>query len=158
MPLIHLTTFIQSPPDRLFNLSLSVDLHKFCMKVYKEQIVGGVTSGLLILNDTVTWKAKHLFRERYLKIKITQLKAPDYFVEEQVQGNFSLMKHEHYFKPIENGALMIDQFQYETKFGNFGKLVNHLYLENYLTRVLAQRNNGIKKVAESDQWKQFLNK
>ncbi len=158
MRLIHLTSFIQSPPDRLFNLSLSVDLHKFSMKLYKEQVFGTVTSGQLNLNDTVTWKAKHLLKDRFLKIKITQLKAPDYFVEEQVQGSFSLMKHEHYFKPIDNGTLMIDQFRYETKFGKFGKIFNRLYLEKYLTRVLTQRNNIIKKVAESEQWKQFLNK
>ncbi|HEV7620204.1 MAG TPA: SRPBCC family protein [Flavisolibacter sp.] len=158
MSFIHLTTFVQAPAERLFNLSLSVDLHKQSMTRYKEEIIDGLKHGQMNLNDTVTWKAKHLFRERTLKTKITQLKEPDYFIDEQVEGSFVFMKHEHYFKPIENGTFMIDQFRYKIKYGNAGKLLNKIFLEKYITRLLNERNMIIKKIAESDQWKQFLNK
>lgn len=155
MPFIHLTTFIAAPQERVFDLSRSVALHKASMKDHDEKIVDGTMSGLMNLNDTVTWTAKHLFKQRRLKIKITKLQRPDYFVDEQEAGDFKLMKHEHYFKPIENGTIMIDQFHFETR-GFMGRLVNRFYLEKYMTQLLKLRNKMIKEVAEGNAWKQYL--
>ncbi|MGZ5286743.1 MAG: SRPBCC family protein [Flavisolibacter sp.] len=156
MSFIHLTNFIAAPQDRVFDLSRSVDLHKLSMKGYGEKIVEGTFNGLMKQDDTVTWMAKHLFKERKLKVKITRYERPDYFVDEQVEGDFGMMKHEHYFKPIENGTIMIDQFHYEMKNSVLGKLVNRFYLEKYMTSLLNQRNQAIKLAAESNQWKQIL--
>jgi len=155
MPFIHLTTFIAAPQDRVFDLSRSVALHKASMKDHEEKIVDGTMSGLMNLNDTVTWTAKHLFKQRRLKIRITKFQHPEYFIDEQEAGDFKMMKHEHYFKPIENGTIMIDQFHFETT-GFIGKLVSRLYLEKYMTQLLKRRNKTIKEVAEGNLWKQYL--
>jgi ligand-binding SRPBCC domain-containing protein len=156
MPFIHLTTFIAAPQERVFDLSRNVSLHKKSMSDHNEKIVAGTMSGLMDMGDTVTWSAKHLFKERTLKIKITQIKRPDFFVDEQVEGAFPMMKHEHYFKPIENGTIMIDQFRFETGKGLIGRMLNSLYLEKYMTRLLNKRNEMIRQVAEGNQWKQYL--
>jgi ligand-binding SRPBCC domain-containing protein len=155
MPFIHLTTFIAAPQERVFDLSRSVALHKSSMKDHDEKIVDGTMSGLMNLNDTVTWTAKHLFKQRRLKIRITKLNRPEYFIDEQEAGDFKLMKHEHYFKPIENGTIMIDQFHFETR-GFMGNFVNRFYLEKYMTQLLKLRNKMIKEVAEGNGWKQYL--
>jgi len=155
MPFIHLTTFIAAPQERVFDLSRSVALHKSSMKDHDEKIVDGTMSGLMNLNDTVTWTAKHLFKQRRLKIRITKLNRPEYFIDEQEAGDFKLMKHEHYFKPIENGTIMIDQFHFETR-GFMGSLVNKFYLEKYMTQLLKLRNKMIKAMAEGNGWKQYL--
>jgi ligand-binding SRPBCC domain-containing protein len=155
MPFIHLTTFIAAPQERVFDLSRSVALHKSSMKDHDEKIVDGTMSGLMNLNDTVTWTAKHLFKQRRLKIRITKLQRPEYFIDEQEAGDFKLMKHEHYFKPIENGTIMIDQFHFETR-GFMGNFVNRFYLEKYMTQLLKLRNKMIKEVAEGNGWKQYL--
>jgi ligand-binding SRPBCC domain-containing protein len=157
MPFIHLTTFIAAPQERVFNLGRSVDLHKASMKHYEEKIVNGTMTGLMNLNDTVTWTAKHLFKQRRLKIKVTKFHAPEYFIDEQEEGDFKMMKHEHYFKPIENGTIMIDQFHFETPYGTIGRLINNFYLEKYMTRLLKERNAMIKETAEGNLWKQYLN-
>jgi len=156
MPFVHLTTFIAAPQQRVFDLSRSVDLHRASMKHHEEKIIDGSMNGLMKLNDTVTWTAKHFFKQRRLKIKITQLQKPDFFVDEQQEGDFEMMKHEHYFKPIENGTIMIDQFHFETPYGLIGKIINKLYLEKYMTKLLNQRNQVIKDAAESNLWKQYL--
>jgi ligand-binding SRPBCC domain-containing protein len=156
MPYIHLTTFIEAPRERVFDLSRSVDLHKSSMKHHEEQVINGVMNGLMNMNDDVTWKAKHLFKVRTLKIKITQMQRPDFFCDEQVSGDFLTLKHEHYFKPIENGTIMIDQFRYELKKSFITKLVNRFYLEKYMTKLLEESNAVIKAAAEGNQWKQFL--
>jgi hypothetical protein len=59
MSFIHLTTFIAAPQERVFDLARSVDVHKYSMTNYREQIVKGTMTGLMGLNDEVTWKAKH---------------------------------------------------------------------------------------------------
>ena len=157
MPFIHLTTFIAAPQERVFDLSRSISLHKQSMTKHEEKVIEGTTSGLMNLNDTVTWSAKHLMKQRILKVQITKMQSPDFFVDEQVRGDFAMMKHEHYFKPIENGTIMIDQFHYEVPKGLAGKLVNRFYLEKYITGLLAKRNEMIKTAAEGNQWKQFIN-
>jgi ligand-binding SRPBCC domain-containing protein len=156
MPYIHLTTFIAAPVERVFNLSRSIDLHKQSMKRYSEAAVQGTTFGLMGLGETVTFRAKHLFKERLLKMKITFLQSPHTFTDEQVEGGFEMLKHEHYFKPIQNGTLMIDQFRYEIKSGRLSDLFNKVYLTKYMERLLEERNTMIKEVAEGPQWKKFL--
>jgi ligand-binding SRPBCC domain-containing protein len=157
MPFIHLTTFIAAPQERVFDLSRSVDLHKASMKEHDEKIVDGTMSGLMNLEDTVTWTAKHIIKQRRLRIRITKFQRPEYFIDEQDQGDFVMMKHEHFFKSIENGTIMIDQFHFETPRGLIGKLINSIYLEKYMTRLLNERNKMIKQIAESNLWRQYLN-
>ena len=156
MAFIHLTTFIEAPCERVFDLSRHVSVHKQSMTKYKETIVNSF-SGLMDLNDEVIWKARHLFKERILSVKISAIKRPGYFMDEQVKGDFKMMKHEHYFKPVTNGTLMIDQFNYELPLGVMGKLADKLYLEKYIRKLLSERNAIIRQIAESNQWKQYLN-
>ena len=156
MPTIHLTTFIAAPVDRVFDLSRSIELHKESMKKYKEEAAGGTRFGLVEKEDVIIWRAKHLFKTRYLKVKITDLKKPEKFTDEQVEGNFKLMKHEHHFKPCENGTIMIDLFSYDVPFGGMGKIFDKVYLKKYMSNLLNQRNRVIKDFAESNKWQRLL--
>ena len=117
MPKIHLTTFIQAPAERVFDLCRHIDLHKQSMAKYKEVTVAGIQFGMIEKDDTVTWKARHLFKKRFLRVKVSEMKKHEMFTDEQVQGDFKIMKHEHYFKPCDNGTLLIDLFHFESKFG-----------------------------------------
>lgn len=152
MPTIHLTTFIAAPADRVFDLSRSIDLHRKSMAHTAEEAIAGTTSGLIGLNETVTWKAKHVYKTRILKSVISALDRPYSFTDEMVDGDFRSMKHEHHFKPIENGTLLIDLLSFETPYGVIGHLVNHFYLTGYLHKLLEQRNKVIKEYAESEKW------
>lgn len=156
MPTIHLTTFVQAPPLRVFDLSRSIDLHKKSMAHTREEAVGGTRMGLINYDEFVTWKAKHLGKIRLLKSRISAMKSPDFFTDEMMEGDFRSLKHEHHFKPVENGTLMIDYMHYEMPYGLIGRLVDKFYLRKYLTRLLETRNSAIKKCAETEQWKQFI--
>jgi ligand-binding SRPBCC domain-containing protein len=158
MPTIHLTTFIAAPPDRVFDLSRSIDLHRKSMAHTKEEVVGGVTSGLMEFQEFVTWKAKHLLRTRILKSKIVAMSRPLSFTDEMVEGDFKALRHEHHFKKIDNGTLLIDLFHFESPYGALGRLVNQIYLTRYMKQLLEGRNLVIKEYAESEKWKFILNK
>ncbi|WP_205508179.1 SRPBCC family protein [Longitalea arenae] len=158
MPIIHLTTFIAAPIERVFDLSRSIELHKKSMANYREQAVAGTVMGLINLNETVTWKAKHLMKTRVLQVQITSMERPFSFTDEMKKGDFKKMKHEHHFKAIENGTLMIDIFNYEAPYGGLGKFIGGIYLTGYLEKLLEQRNQLIKEYAESNKWQHVLDK
>jgi ligand-binding SRPBCC domain-containing protein len=156
MPEIHLTTFIAAPIERVFDLSCSVDLHKHSMTKHKEEPIGSLINGLVKEGDELIWKAHHLFKTRLLKVKVTAFDRPNSFTDEQVTGDFSSMKHQHFFKPAENGTIMIDIFWFDSPYGFAGKILNSLYLTNYMKKLLEERNKQIKEVAESNRWKNYV--
>ncbi len=156
MPAIHLTTFINAPVQRVFDLSRSINLHKKSLERTGEIAVAGTTTGLINLNETVTWQAKHLGKKRLLKIKISALNSPASFTDEMIEGDLRSMRHEHHFKQVENGTIMIDLFYFETPYGMIGKILNRVYLTRYLRRLLEQRNQFIKEYAESTKGQQLL--
>lgn len=156
MPTIHLTTFIAAPAEIVFDLSRHIGLHRESMSKHREEAVAGTRFGLIDKDETVTWKARHLFRERLLRVKVTDLEKARRFVDEQVMGDFRMMKHEHHFKACENGTLLIDLFHFESPYGILGHWFNNLYLTRYLRNLLEQRNKTIKEYAESGRWKNLL--
>ena len=123
-----------------------------------EEAIAGTTSGLIGLNETVTWKARHLRRTRIFKSKITAMSEPLSFTDEMVQGDFKSVRHEHHFKKIDNGTLLIDIFTFESPYGGLGRLAERLFLTRYMKNLLEIRNQMIKEYAESEKWKFILNK
>ncbi|HEY4061806.1 MAG TPA: SRPBCC family protein [Puia sp.] len=158
MPTIHLTTFVAAPADRVFDLCRSIDLHRKSMAHTGEEAISGTTNGLIGLEETVTWKAKHLLKTRILKSKIVAMNKPLSFTDEMVNGDFKSLRHEHHFKKIDNGTLLIDLFHFESPYGGLGRLANQLFLTRYMRKLLEQRNGVIKDYAETDKWKFILNR
>jgi len=156
MPKIHLTTVIHAPAEIVFDLSRSINLHEKSMAQTNEKAIAGTVTGLIQKGETVTWQAKHLFKNRILRVEITEMKPWTSFIDEMKQGDFKSMKHHHYFKPIDNGTIMIDEFYFQSPYGFLGRIVNHFFLTRYMTRLLTQRNEIIKQYAETGRWKTVL--
>lgn len=157
MAKIHLTTVINAPVERVFDLSRSINMHKISTAATKEEAIAGTTSGLISENETVTWQAKHFFKVRRFTSKITSMKMPVQFTDQMVHGDFKSFQHEHHFKPIINGTLMIDIIEFESPYGFLGNLANKIFLKSYLQKLLQQRNTVIKEYAETQKWKAVLN-
>ena len=157
MPSLHLTTFIHAPAERVFDLSRSISLHKLSMNQSEERAIAGITSGLMDINDSVTWQAYHLFRKRILQMRISQMHRPDFFEDTMTVGDFKMLCHQHYFKSADNGTVLIDLLFFETPYGLLGKWLNKLYLTGYLKHLLQTRNRYIKEYAESEKWQTILN-
>ena len=158
MPTIHLTTFIAAPTAIVFDLFRHIGLHKESMAAYNEDAVAGTRMGLIGKDETVTWKAKHFFKNRLLRVKITEMNTPEMFTVEQLQGDFKSMKQEHYFKPCENGTLMIEYFHFETPYGILWQWINSLHLTKYIKNMLEHRTKYIKEIAEGSRWKMLLHR
>lgn len=156
MPTITLQSFIALAPEHCFDLHRSVDLHVLSARNTEEKPVAGKTSGLLSLGDTVTWEARHLGIRQRLKVRITAMDRPYFFVDEMEEGAFRRMHHAHYFAAEGAGTSMRDVFHFESPLGPLGSLANYLFLTNYMRNFLMVRNQVIKEVAESGQYQQYL--
>lgn len=156
MPSIHITTFIAAPVEVVFNLSRHIGLHKISQQDHQEEAVGGITSGLIQQGESVTWKAKHLFKTRFMTVEITEMNAPDYFEDVMTRGDFVSYAHKHHFKQTDNGTIMIDEVSFESPHGVFGKILNRLFLTGYMKTLILSRNETIRTYAESTKWEALL--
>lgn len=151
MTRIQIITTINAPIATVFNLSRNIDIHLLSTHQTNERAIAGRTSGLIELNETVTWRGKHFGFYLKHKSKIPEMDFPVYFVDEMEKGSFKSFRHQHSFR-FENGkTIMADEIFYETPFGIFGKLFDNLILKNYMTSFIKKRNQVIKELAENPQ-------
>lgn len=156
MPKIELITQINSTLEICFDLSRSIDLHIISTAKTKEQAIAGRTNGLINLNEIVTWQATHFWIRQKLTSKITAFYRPNYFIDEQINGIFKSMIHEHKFEKVGDSVIMKDIFEFHSPYGFLGKIFNKLVLTNYLKGLLLERNQIIKEYAETEKWKKVL--
>lgn len=149
MTTLTLKTLILASKEKCFDLSRSIDLHLESMSKAGEKAIAGKTNGLIDLDETVTWEAKHFGFRFKLKSKITEMDKPHYFIDEMLNGPFKSMKHRHTFSQFEDTTIMIDTFDFSAPLGILGWIIEKLVLKAYLTNLLMERNRMIKKVAET---------
>jgi hypothetical protein len=148
MSVIEIKTIINADIQTCFDLARNIDFHTASLEHSNEKAIAGKTSGLIELNEWVTWEARHFGIKQHLTSKITEFEHPNYFVDEMVSGAFKSFKHEHIFQTENNKTVMIDRFQFVSPFGVFGKLINIFILKRYMTNLLTTRNTFLKEKAE----------
>ncbi|WP_293304385.1 SRPBCC family protein [Pedobacter sp. UBA5917] len=148
MPTIILKTLINAPIERCFDLARNIDLHMQSMHHSREQAIAGKVNGLINLNESVTWKAKHFGIYFEMTNKITAFDYPNAFTDEMIKGPFKKLHHQHLFKTIGTQTEMTDVFEFKAPFGILGWLVEKLSLTGYMRRLLIQRNKVMKREAE----------
>lgn len=153
---IELRTFIAAPRERVFDLSRSIDLHQRSTEATGEKAVAGRTSGLIGMGETVTWRARHLGVTQQLTSRIAGYDRPRWFRDEMVRGAFARMEHDHWFDAAEGGTVLRDRFRFAAPLGPLGRIAEALLLRRYMTRFLVARNAAIKHIAESEEWREFL--
>ena len=97
-----------------------------------------------------------LFGKTGISTKITRFDSPVHFRDEQINGIFKFMKHDHYFATGGYETIMKDNFYFQSPLKLLGKLVDMMVLKKYLTGLLIKRNEIIKQFAESEAWKTVL--
>lgn len=156
MPRIHLTTFIAAPVERVFDLSRNLTLYKLLFQSRRESFSSGAASNLLAKGETVSVMSKLAGKSRMLMIKVMDMQRPLLFTEEQVKGDLKNYRHEHHFKPIQNGTILIDLLDFDSAKDMIGRMFGKLYLRKYLEELLRKRNEMIRNYAETEKWRAVL--
>ena len=72
--------------------------------------------------------------------EITHFEEEKFFVDEQRFGPYKMWHHEHHFKQLENGnVLMTDIVNFKLPFGIFGDLLAGNYVKNKVKFILESR-------------------
>ena len=156
MAIIELHTYISAPIERVFDLARSIDLHTNSTLQTGEQAIAGTTFGLIALGEEVTWRARHFGVLQTLSVRITEFERPTHFADVMLRGAFKKMEHHHYFEISGEGTAMRDVFSFQSPLGILGRIVDALFIKQYMKSFLIERNRVIKTAAESDCWKQYV--
>lgn len=156
MPEICITTIINAPIQRCFDLARSIDLHQQTSAHTDERAIAGITCGLIGKGETVTWRAKHFGIVQTLTSVISEMESPYLFEDRMLKGAFKSIRHMHRFEFVNGQTIMRDEFVFESPGGFVGRLFNWIVLTNYMTKFLSERNQMIKIVAETDEWKKYI--
>lgn len=127
------------PPERLFDLARSIDVHVESQKGSGERAVAGVTSGLIGEGQEVTWRARHFGIPLTMTSRVTQVDFPRSFTDEQVRGPFRSFRHVHEFEAAPGGCIMTDRVEFAAPFGLLGRAAGKLVLRPYLQRLIRDR-------------------
>ena len=152
-------TFIDAPLRRCFDLARSVEVHVAGNVHFGEQAValGGVTSGLIGLDDRVTWQARHFGVRQTLTSTISLFDPPRFFQDTMLHGAFRFMQQDHFFSTLPNGKTeMIDIFRFAAPIPILGRIAEIFVLKRYMRNLLRERNAVIKQIAESDDWERYI--
>lgn len=116
-----------------------------------ERAVAGVTSGVMKLGDTVTWRARHFGITFHMTSAITEYERPIRFVDEQQRGPFRRWWHEHTFTAVSGGTetVMVDLVEFGSRAGAVGGIVDRLVLDRYMPHLLRRRNAWLKAAVEA---------
>jgi ligand-binding SRPBCC domain-containing protein len=77
--------------------------------------------------------------------EITQVREPEFFVDEQRFGPYRFWHHQHHFRQVENGTEMIDLVHYLLPFGLFG-LVAAGFVRGRLERIFTFRRQTLERM------------
>jgi len=156
MEIIRLTTWMDAPVERCFKLATCIDLHVASAAQTGEKAIGGVTSGFIGEGETVQWRGRHLGRTRTHTSKVDGWRPYSYFRDVMVEGSFALFEHEHHFAVMDDGTRMRDEIRFAAPYGALGRIAEKTVIRRHLVRLLKQRNAFIKRTAESDGWRKYL--
>ena len=121
---LEIETVIAAPRERCFDLSRDLDLHLRSMHASGERAVGGRTSGLIGLDEEVTWEARHFGVLHRHSSRITAFQRPAHFRDSMIKGRFRRFEHDHYFTDTGKTTLMRDVIEFASPLGWLGRLVD----------------------------------
>jgi ligand-binding SRPBCC domain-containing protein len=155
-------TLINSPIERCFDLSRSIEVHLEGTAGTGERARGGkavgeLTTGLIAIGQQVTWSAIHFGVRQELTSRITSMRRPDYFEDRMVKGAFRSMEHEHFFRAVSPGRTEVkDIFRFAAPVPLIGWVVERVVLRRHMRNLLRERNYVLKRIAESDDYAKYL--
>ncbi len=145
---------INAPLERCFLLSTSVAIVE---RELKMRPVQGRTTGLVVGGDTVRWKGWQLGLPQVHESLIEDYRRNIFFRDRMVAGRFARFEHDHNFAEREDGAALLwDEVRFAMRWGLVGQWLGRWVLLPHIRGLLQRRFALLKRIAESDEWKQYL--
>jgi ligand-binding SRPBCC domain-containing protein len=144
---------IDAPMERVFLLSTSVELVRLTLGM---RPVAGRVTGCVVAGDQVEWRGwKFGLPTRHVSV-ISGYEAPEFFQDTQLTGRFARFQHDHHLQWVGGQVFAHDKVKFSLPFGVLGKVVAKRVMVPYVARLLARRFALLKRVAEGEEWRAYL--
>jgi ligand-binding SRPBCC domain-containing protein len=153
MTKIELSTHIQAPIARCFDLARSLELNTMPIA---NNIEHKLTRGLLQAGQRVQRVTSYLGFQYQSEIELKRCAEPYYFSDEMKVGPFHTFVHDHFFYAFPHETVMIDNVYFQSPWGILGETVDTLLIKRQVLQMLKSRNKIIKQYAEGDTWQLLI--
>jgi ligand-binding SRPBCC domain-containing protein len=147
-------SFVHAPIERCFLLSTSLEIVEQDLGMSP---VRGRTTGLVIGNDTIRWEGWQLGLPQFHESIIELFQPPTFFRDRMITGRFATFEHDHAFTDKNDGTVLLqDEVRFTMPWGSPGELIGRGLLLPHIQGLMRRRFARIKRIAESDEWRQYL--
>lgn len=176
---IHESAVIHAPIERIFALSTRVELVKetLGLNLVDTGVEGGIISGHITNNSRVVWRGWKFglptthhtlitgFQEphtHFIRLDHHEITREAFFQDTQERGRFAFFQHDHHFyestDPVTGAPIteLEDEVRFSLPFGPLGSIAASLLLAPHIRSLCRQRFARLKALAESEQWRQFI--
>ncbi|WP_348267642.1 hypothetical protein P8936_18095 [Edaphobacter paludis] len=147
---------INAPIDRCFLLSTSLELVERSLKMRLEESGSTRASGLVEGGDRLMWRGWVFGLPQLHESLITKYERPDFFQDTMGRGRFKRFQHDHFFSEIGGRTLLNDKVRFSLPLGWMMRPVGRTLVVPHVARLLRRRLELLKRVAEGEEWKQYL--
>jgi ligand-binding SRPBCC domain-containing protein len=147
---------IHAPIDRCFALSCSVEIVQRELGMHP---VAGRTSGLVTAGDIIRWEGVQFgFPNHHVSLIVRNTWDPPHFFQDRMTaGRFHSFEHDHGLTETPEGTLLNDEVRFSMKRVWGGSLVGRAIVAPHIRALMRRRFHLLKRVAETDEWRQYLN-
>jgi ligand-binding SRPBCC domain-containing protein len=167
---------IHAPIERVFALSTRVEIvqETLGMKLVR---TSGVVAGHISAGSRVVWSGwkfglpttHHTLitgfiapHTQSIRVEQHEITGEAFFQDTQERGRFAFFQHDHHFyetaDPASGGPVteLEDEVRFALPFGIVGGIAGRFLLAPHIRKLCRQRFALLKRLAESDQWRAFL--
>ena len=101
----------------------------------------GIHAGLILRYSV---RPLPLYRTTWIS-EITEVREPEWFVDEQRSGPYRMWRHEHAFRATPVGTIVQDTIRYRLPFGIAGDLVAGAFVRRALDNLFAYRADALRR-------------
>jgi ligand-binding SRPBCC domain-containing protein len=139
--------------DRCFLLSTNVELVRETIGM---RPIAGRTSGFIDSEDQITWYGWKFGIPHLHESRITAYERPSFFQDTMLRGKFKRYQHDHILAAIGGLTMLNDRIRFSLPLGWVGDIVAKRVLVPYLSKMIRNRLRLLKRIAESDDWRDYL--
>ena len=144
---------IKAPIDRCFLLSTSIDLVRETIGLHP---AAGKTSGLIAVDDRLMWRGWKFGLPAMHDTLITRYERPFFFQDTMGRGMFRHFQHDHNFQEVDGVTALWDNVRFSLPAGPLGRYIGYKVLVPHTMQLMSKRFEVIKRLAEGEGWRKYL--
>lgn len=145
---------VSAPIERCFALSTNLAL---VAEILQMRPIGGRLAGFVNGGDTVLWQGWKWGLPHTHESLIEAFTPPAFFRDRMISGRFAAFEHDHNFIPQKDGSVLLnDELRFQLPWGAAGTLFGRILVLPHIHRLMCKRFALIKRLAEGDAWKPYL--